>query len=134
MSISKAKRDIVFKKYNGKCAYSGTLLEPDWQIDHVKPKIMYQCGVYKGKDDAIENLVPCQKILNHYKRGLDLEDFRNWYLGKLHIRLSKLPKNPKAERSIKRKEYLLKVASYFDITADKPFDKIFYFERNKKSI
>jgi len=46
----------------------------------------------------------------------------------LHERLKKLPKNPKAEKSIKRKKYLLKVAEFFDIKPDKPFNGKFYFE------
>ncbi|MCF8218757.1 MAG: hypothetical protein K9J21_07220 [Bacteroidales bacterium] len=46
----------------------------------------------------------------------------------LHKRLAALPKNPKVEKSIKRKQYLLKVASYFEITENKPFIGVFYFE------
>ena len=42
--------------------------------------------------------------------------------------LKKLPKNPKTEKSIKRKAYLLKVANFFDISIDKPFSGKFYFE------
>lgn len=114
-------RDSVFNKYNGLCAYSGTPLESDWQVDHVVPKRFYV-------NDDLENLLPCQKIINHYKRALDLDTFRNVWLGKLHLRLKKLPVNPKVQRSINRKEYLLKVAAYFDIKPDQPFSGKFYFE------
>jgi len=126
------RRQKIYNKFDGKCAYSGTPLEPDWQIDHIKPIIRTWNGksMYKG-DDTEENMVPCQKIINHYKRALPLEKFRTWYLGGLHERLKKLPKNPKTERSIKRKVYLLKVASYFDITPEKPFNGVFYFETLK---
>ena len=120
-------REKVYKKFNGKCAYSGTPLRDDWQIDHLIPKHDFKDKALKGADD-IENLVPTQKIINHYKRGESLEVFREWKLGKLHERLKKLPKNPKSPKSIKHKEYLLEVANYFGITEDKPFSGKFYFE------
>ena len=123
-------RNKVYKKFNGKCAYSGTHLEDDWQVDHLIPKRHFKDKVLKGVDD-IENLVPAQKIINHYKRGESLEEFRDWKLGKLHERLKKLPKNPKAAKSIRRKEYLLEVASYFGITEDKPFNGVFYLDKFK---
>ncbi len=129
MAISKSKRELVKQKYNGLCAYSGTPLEDDWEIDHLKPKIHYDFGLEKGDPDDIANLMPVQRIINHYKRDLKLESFRTWYLGELHIRLQKLPKNPRTEKSKKRIEYLRKVASYFDITEDKPFCGKFYFEK-----
>jgi hypothetical protein len=62
-----------------------------------------------------------------YKGSLDLETFRNWFLGGLHKRLDK-PKNPRTEKSKRKKEYLNKVASYFGITPTNPFDGKFYFE------
>ena len=114
-------RQEVYDKYNGLCAYSGTPLEDDWQVDHLVSQHL------DGGND-IENLVPVQKIINHYKRALRLEDFRTWYLGGLHTRLDK-PKNPRTEKSRKTKEYRLKVASYFGITPDKPFSGKFYFEQ-----
>ena len=123
--MNKSIRNKVCQKYNGKCAYSGTDLEDDWQIDHIVSK-------NHGGISSLDNLVPCQQIINHYKRGLWLDDFRNIWLGKLHIRLSKLPKKPKVERSIKRKAYMLRVAGYFGITPDKPFCGKFYFETLRK--
>jgi len=122
------KRELIKLKFDGLCAYSGTPLEDDWQVDHVVPKLRYELGLAEGHVNDLENLVPVQKIINHYKRSLSLEDFRTWYLGGLHERLGKLPKNPKAERSIKRKEYLLKVADYFQITTNDEFSGVFYFE------
>lgn len=122
--------------FNGLCAYSGTPLEEDWQVDHVKPIIRNPFSkepLFK-KDDNIENMVPCQKIINHYKGNLDLETFRKWFLMGLSERMKKLPKNPTARKSIKRKEYLAKVAQYFGITPDKPFDGTFYFERVGKKL
>jgi len=128
--MNKKLRQQVYNKYGGKCAYSGTDLKDDWQVDHVKPRIMYEVGVYpyEGDPNHIDNLVPCQRIINHYKRALPLNDFRTWFLGGLHTRLKKLPRNPKVGKSIKRKAYLTEVAALFNITEDKPFKGTFYFE------
>lgn len=130
MAISKKQRELIKNKFGGKCAYSGTDLKDDWQIDHVKPRIMYEVGSYpyEGDPNNISNLVPCQRIINHYKRALPLESFRKWLLGGLHERLKKLPKNPKVEKSAKRKAYLLEVAELFQINENKPFCGKFYFE------
>ena len=126
--MKKEIRKQVYDKYNGLCAYCGKPLESDWQVDHKIPqRLDYYIGHKKIHD--IENLLPCQKLINHYKRALNIEDFRKLWLGKLHLRLSKLPKNPKTEKSKKRKEYLLMIANYFDITYDNPFDGKFYFEK-----
>jgi 5-methylcytosine-specific restriction endonuclease McrA len=127
--ISKKQREEIKQKFDGLCAYSGTRLEDDWQIDHVKPLVRNRFDNTPMFPDAdyAENLIPCQKIINHYKRSLDLERFRRLLCG-LHKRIDK-PKNPKTEKSKRKKAYLNKVASYFKITPENPFDGIFYFER-----
>ena len=75
---------------------SGTKLEDDWQIDHVKPvgRNWWTNTAMFEENDTFENMFPVQKIINHYKGSLDLETFRTWYLAGLHKRLKKLPKNP----------------------------------------
>jgi hypothetical protein len=118
-------RNEIYNMFNGRCAYSGTPLKEDWQIDHIIPKNI-------GGSNNIDNLLPVQKILNHYKRSLSLEDFRIKWLGGLHIRLAKLPKNPRTEQSKKRIQYLQEIAKLFNITPDKPFSKVFYFEYMEK--
>lgn len=128
MYISKKDREIIKNKFDNKCAYSGTPLEDDWQVDHIIPIIRYKKKVINPQYHTIDNMVPTQKIINNYKRDLNLESFRNWYLGELHLRLKKLPKNPKSPNTIKRKNYLLKIAELFNIEENKPFNKIFYFE------
>lgn len=127
--ISKKQREEIKQKFDGLCAYSGTPLEDDWQVDHIKPVVRnwFSKGAVFEKEHHIDNMFPCQKIVNHYKGSLDLETFRTWYLGGLHDRMDK-PKNPRTEKSKRKKEYLNKVASYFGITPTKPFNGIFYFE------
>lgn len=130
MYISKKDRALIKQKFGGKCAYSGTELEDDWQVDHVAPVIRNwgTKGAVFEEAHNLDNMLPVQGIINHYKHSMSLEEFRTWYLGGLHERLKKLPKNPKTEKSIKRKAYLLKVAAFFGITPDKPFSGKFYFE------
>jgi hypothetical protein len=131
--ISKKKRIEIRDKFDGLCAYSGTPLEDDWQIDHVKPIIRnWLDGTSMFPEEHCEeNFFPSQNIINHYKGSLPLELFRTWFLGGLHLRIDK-PKNPKTEKSKRKKEYLNKVASYFGITPTKPFSGVFYFETIEK--
>lgn len=129
MYISKKDREIIRFKFGGKCAYTGTDLKEDWQVDHIQPIIRFGSNPLFEERHRMDNMVPAQKIVNHYKGSLDLETFRTWYLGGLNERLRKLPKNPKTEKSIKRKAYLLEVAQLFGIEIDKPFSGAFYFER-----
>ena len=135
MYISKKEREIIKNKFGGKCAYTGTELKDDWQVDHVEPVIRnwFSSGCISPDNHRLDNMVPCQRIVNHYKGALPLEQFRSWFLGGLHERLKKLPKIPYAPQSIRRKKYLLEVAELFGISEDKPFSGKFYFESKKSS-
>lgn len=131
MYISKKLRKQVYDKFGGLCAYSGTPLDSDWQVDHLEPLVRnWWLSNSACFPDAhrIENMVPCQKIINHYKGSLDLETFRNWFLAGLHERLAKLPKNPRTDKSVRKIAYLRNVAGYFGISEGKPFSGTFYFE------
>lgn len=123
--MTKAKRLEIFNKYNGLCAYTGKPLGDDWQVDHVYCKM--ETFIQQKERDHIDNMVPCLRIINHYKRGLFFNMWRK-RVATLHERLSKLPKNPVVEKSKKTKQYLLDVAAAFDITPEKPWSGVFYFE------
>ena len=136
------RREIIYNKFGGKCAYTGKPLDEKWQIDHITPKafegwyyseISRKAMNCKGDDiNSIENLLPALRIVNHYKRAFDLEGFRQYMLT-FHLRVAKLPRNPRIEKSKKRKEYMLQVADAFGITSENPFDGIFYFEKEIKT-
>jgi hypothetical protein len=117
------KRETIKQKYNGLCAYTGKTLGEDWQVDHVTPQ-------HKKTENVndLSNLLPCQRIVNHYKRGHDLEGFRQ-YMADFHVRLGKLPKKTMRPQTMKRIDYMNKVADAFEITPEKPFDGKFYFEK-----
>lgn len=140
--MTKKKRSEVFEKFNGLCAYTGKALNDDWQVDHAVSKCKhsyntyYSCGSVEEVNaklkevDNIENLLPALKIVNHYKRSLDVEGFRR-YMSNFHIRLAKLPKKTLVDRTKKRIEYMNEVANAFDISIEKPFSGKFYFEKIK---
>jgi hypothetical protein len=136
MRISKKDRETIKNKFGGRCAYSGTVLEDDWQVDHVDPLVRCQFTNVARFPNAhnLENMVPCQRTINNYKGATPLGAFRNWLLGDLHKRLKKLPKNPITEKSKKHKENLLRIADLFGITPEKPFDRVFYFEKHDRQI
>ena len=130
MYISKKTRELVKNKYNGRCAYTGTILQNDWQIDHANPLIRNWFDNNKPiftENHNENNMLPTQKLINHYKHSMDLEQFR-FFMKNFHLRIAKLPKNPKTEKSQKRKKYMNKIAMLFDITEIKPFNGKFYFE------
>lgn len=122
------KRERIYNKFGGRCAYSGTKLEDGWQIDHMVSK--RECSLLMIDPDNDNNLMPCQSIINHYKRSLNIDQFKMLRLNSLHLRLKKLPQKPRRTKSIKHKEYLLKVASYFNVEPNKPFSGKFYFEKD----
>jgi hypothetical protein len=130
MYISKNNRLLIRNMYEGKCAYTGTDLLPDWQIDHIEPvrRNWWENSALKECNHTVSNMLPSQKIINHYKHSMNLEQFREFMM-EFHIRLKRLPKNPKVQKSIKRKAYMLEIARLFDITPNKPFIGKFWFER-----
>lgn len=79
--------------------------------------------------DHIDNLVPCQRLINHHKSNYSPAEYKHWKLKELHKVIAKLPKHPFSEREIRRKEYYLFIANHFGITPEKPFDMMFYYER-----
>lgn len=124
-------RKKVFDKFNGKCAYCGKDLDfNNFQIDHLVPVYYFRITGKIEESNNFDNLVPTFPIINNYKRHLLLEDFRKRLMN-LSRKLKKLPKNPKTQKSLKYKEYLLNIASLFDINENKPFDGLFYFEKIK---
>jgi hypothetical protein len=129
MYISKKNREVIKNMFGGKCAYTGTDLLPDWQVDHIEPVVRnwWTNTAMFEKNHNIENMIPTQRIINHYKHSMGLEQFRD-FMKDFHLRIAKLPENPKVEKSIKRKAYMLEVARLFDLTPNKPFSGNFWFE------
>lgn len=108
---------MTYQKYGGHCAYCGKVLNDikDMQVDHIIPQ--KKRGDILGTDfkiDNIDNYNPSCRRCNHYKRALDLEQFRN-YIKTLHERIEK--------------DYIVKVGLDYGIVEINPFDGVFYFEK-----
>lgn len=132
LSSYKQKKQQVYDKFNGKCAYTGKPLQEDWQIDHVESQFEWDYNKKQGDVHHIDNLFPTLRIINHYKRSKNIEQFKEYMLT-FHLRLAKLPKKTSLESTKKRIEYMNSIADAFDITVDKPFDGKFYFEKEKEN-
>ena len=113
MAISKSKREAVYQKYNGHCAYCGReIAYKDMQVDHFLAKR----GWNEPWSDDISNLMPACRICNHYKRANSLETFRRY--------IAEIPRKL-------RQNYIYKVGVVYGnvIEAEKPIE--FYFERQE---
>lgn len=101
------KREKVFKKTNGKCAYCGCNLEfYNFHIDHKKAK----SKLTKDKNN-IRNLFPACVDCNLLKGSLDIDDFREKIEGLIY------------DNSRGRT-----IAKFYEI---KPHRILFYFEEMK---
>lgn len=111
MAISKKLRQLVFDRYNGKCAYCGTELINGWQVDHIYPQVY-------GGSSHIDNLNPSCKDCNNYKCYMDLEGYRK--------QLSKML-NEKPEYLFKSKTKMQVAINMGSIQHTK-WNGLFYFE------
>ncbi len=76
--ITSEQRLIIYKKFNGHCAYCGCEIDiKDMQVDHITPMIYYDVEMAAGRDiDTIDNYMPACRSCNKYKDTLTVEDFR----------------------------------------------------------
>ena len=115
MAFSKAIRQSVYAKYNGRCAYCGReIAYKDMQIDHFVAKR----GWNESGSDDISNLMPSCRMCNHYKRANSLETFRHY--------IQEIPRKL-------RENYIYKVGVVYGnvIECEKPIIFFFEKERNK---
>ena len=77
-SVCKTKRELVYSKYDGHCAYCGCSIPKEGMtVDHLHS----YSGTNNGHDvtddvKSIENMMPCCFQCNSFKADLSLEDFR----------------------------------------------------------
>lgn len=79
MTVSKKNREIIFKKYGGKCSYCGDPLQKGWHVDHLKPirrNFEGSTGMLRPEFDNIDNMMPSCPSCNINKHSLPLESFR----------------------------------------------------------
>lgn len=71
--LKPTKRNL-FIRYGGKCAYTNKQLSlSNMTVDHITPKSRWKALGKSGSPDTWENLVPCDKDLNH-KKGNQLNE------------------------------------------------------------
>lgn len=115
MAINKAKREAVYNKYGGHCAYCGReIAYKDMQVDHFLP--LRAWGIEDAGTDDISNLMPACRMCNHYKRANSLETFRRY--------ISEIPRKL-------HENYIYKVGVVYGnvIECEKPI--VFYFEKER---
>jgi len=112
---NKKVREIVFSKYDGKCAYCGCDLEKGWHIDHIK-------SLANGGKNDLENFNPSCKSCNSYKSHNNLEEYRR--------QLNKML-NENIEYLFKSKTKM-NVAINMGTVEYKKWDFKFYFEKYGK--
>jgi 5-methylcytosine-specific restriction endonuclease McrA len=72
------KREKIFNKLNGKCAYCGCELQKGWHIDHLLPLVR---SPFTGEQqyperNKFDNLMPSCPSCNNYKHSYSIEEFR----------------------------------------------------------
>lgn len=113
MSFSKKKREAVYAKYDGHCAYCGRAIDiKDMQVDHFFP--LRAWGIEDAGTDNISNLMPSCRMCNHYKRANSLETFRRY--------IAEIPRKL-------RENYIYKVGIAYGNVAEHDKPITFYFEQ-----
>lgn len=124
-NISKEKREQVYRKYNGHCAYCGRPIKKDeMQIDHLVPKAR------KGTND-ITNLMPSCPSCNSLKADKSLRSFRKVFLKGFEEDWLSLQDKPTFKALLQQEPKLAALVHNRLITfSDKSFQ--FYFQKPKK--
>ena len=65
----KKERQLIFDKYNGKCAYCGTELIKGWHVDHIN-------AINRKGENSVENYNPSCMQCNIWKSTYTIEQFR----------------------------------------------------------
>lgn len=75
--MSKINRQLIFEKYNGRCAYCGCELQKGWHVDHIKPVVRNMDNSFsKPENDNLDNNNPSCASCNIQKNSFTIEQFR----------------------------------------------------------
>ena len=117
--ISNSNRELIFKKYGGKCAYCGCLLnKSNFNVDHINPLYrgwkQEQLKFEKGSN-KIENLNPSCYSCNSSKSTYTIEQWRK----ELELKPTRLLRDSSQFR----------IAERFGIVKINKQPLMFYFEK-----
>lgn len=74
---TKEKRELIFNKYGGRCAYCGDKLKYGWHVDELLPVRRNWDGTCEHPERFhIDNQMPACPSCNINKHSMNLEDFR----------------------------------------------------------
>ena len=114
--MTKKERELIFNKYNGKCAYCGCELKKGWHIDHIEPIVRNWLNgtCEKPENENLENYNPSCPSCNIQKNSYTLEQFR---------------KNIKQfVRSLNQYSTQYKFAKKYGLISETDIEVKFYFE------
>ena len=127
MKVSKKDREEIYKKYNGRCAYCGCILQKGWHIDELLPvkRNWIMVGKKKVFDGTceyperfnIDNQMPSCPSCNINKHSMSLENFRKFIKGFII--------------SLNRDSTQYKIAKRYGLVIETNKPLKFYFENNK---
>ena len=127
--MNKESREILYNKYNGKCAYCGCNFENGWHVDEIEPvRRNYVYDKIKRKHVVdkynpmlhperlnIENQNPSCPSCNINKHSMSLEDFRSLIKGFM--------------KHLNEKSTQYKVAKRYGLIVENDIDVLFHFEK-----
>ena len=121
MKVTKQERQLVFEKYDGKCAYCGCELTKGWHVDHLKPirRKKYKKDECRYPQRAfIDNYMPACASCNINKHAMKLEDFRRLIEGFM--------------KHLNERNTQYKIAKRFGLVIEDVKPIVFYFEQYEK--
>lgn len=118
--MNKKDREIIFNKYNGRCAYCGVELIKGWHVDHIEPIVRnWKDGTCeKPQNNNLANMNPSCASCNIQKNSFTIEQFR------ANIK--------QFVNSLNQYSTQYKFAKRYGLVTEREVDVIFYFEIIKK--
>lgn len=117
-------RELIYNKYEGKCAYCGTKLQKGWHVDELMPcrrnyKMEGERWIHDGTYEhperlTIDNQMPSCPSCNINKHSGNLEQFRQLIEGLI--------------TSLNRDSTQYKIAKRYGLVEEKPKAVVFFFE------
>ena len=116
--MTKNQRQLIFDKYDGKCAYCGCVLVKVWHVDHLKPirRKKYKKGECRyPQRECMDNCMPACASCNINKHAMKLEQYRQLVEGFM--------------KHLNERNTQYKIAKRFGLVVEQVKPVIFYFEQ-----
>ena len=118
-TLPKKIRELIYKKYDGHCAYCGCELQyKDMQVDHIKSVYLhndYHKDMTEEELNQIDNLMPACRMCNFYKSEGDIEHLRKRLTDTLMNNI--------------RKSFDYRLALKYNLIKENIHPIVFYFEQ-----